>query len=78
MQHSPPGSDHAANNGQPDPTNGLPKEPLTEEEIQRKKEESLKHHYAKRRYVAKEIIETERTYVRHLSDIVDVSTLHTP
>ena len=45
---------------------------LTPEELAKKMAMELERHYQRRRFIAKEIIETERTYIGHLSDIVEV------
>jgi hypothetical protein len=45
---------------------------LSPEELEQKRILELEKHYHRRRCIAQEIIQTERTYVGHLSDIVEV------
>lgn len=45
---------------------------LSPEELEQKRIMELEKHYHRRRCIAQEIIQTERTYVGHLSDIVEV------
>lgn len=58
--------------GDMDNSTTVPEGELTPEEIAKKREEEREKQYQKRRFIAKEIIETERTYIGHLSDIVGV------
>lgn len=45
---------------------------LSPEELEQKRILELEKHYHRRRCIAQEIIQTERTYVGHLSDIVEL------